>query len=72
MAKKRMSAPAVALNARIEAACSELKLPTVARLYESLCDEAVRKQQGILDVLVELLEAEVEGRLARRDSALLV
>jgi DNA replication protein DnaC len=66
MARKSMSAQAVALNARIEAACCELKLPTVAGLYDSLCDEAVRKQQGIREVLVELLEAEVEGRLSRR------
>lgn len=66
MTSNRTSAPAAALKARIEAGCRELKLPTVERLYESICDEAVRKQQCVREVIAELLEAEVESRLSRR------
>ncbi len=54
------------LNHRIEAACVELKLPLVAKLFDQFCDQAARKKQSIRDVLVELLESEVDGRLTRR------
>jgi DNA replication protein DnaC len=63
---KRTNAQTAAFNARIEAACRQLRLPTVRRLFDRMCDEATRKQQTPREVLAELLEAELEERLARR------
>jgi len=64
--RKRTNAQSAALNARIEAACRQLRLPTVRRLFDTMCDEALRKQQSVREVLAELLDAELEERLARR------
>jgi DNA replication protein DnaC len=63
---KTTSAQTAALNARVGHACRELKLPTVRRLFETMCDEAVRKQQTVRELLAELFEAELEERLTRR------
>lgn len=63
---KRRGAQIAAFNARIEGACHELKLPTVRRLFDELCDDAARKQQSMRELLVELLEAEIDERLTRR------
>lgn len=63
---KRTSAQTAAFNLRTDGACRELRLPTVRRLFESMCDEAVRKQRTTRELLAELLEAEVDERLTRR------
>jgi DNA replication protein DnaC len=66
MARAGSNAQTAALDARIKAACRELKLPTVARLFATVCDEATRKQQTTREILAELFEAETEERMVRR------
>jgi len=66
MARACSNAETAALDARIKAACRELKLPTVAHLFAVVCDEATRKQKRTRDVIAELLEAETEERMAHR------
>jgi len=63
---KRTNAKTAALDARIQAACRQLRLPTVRRLFATMCDEATRKQLTPREVIAELLDAELEERLARR------
>jgi DNA replication protein DnaC len=66
MGHNKTSAHLAAIKARIDAACSELKLSAVQRLYETICDQALRANRSPLEVIADLLEAEVEQRQQRR------
>lgn len=54
------------LTARLEAACAELRLATVGKLFAPMCEQAGRKNQTAAEILAELLEAEAEDRRGRR------
>ena len=66
--KIHQDAEKVSFSMRIEAACSELKLSTLASMVEDICEQATRRQQSTLEVLALLLETEVEDRQGRRIS----
>lgn len=66
MTRTKVDPKTVALNARIDAACAELKLSTVAQLYPEICERAVRQGTSVREVLCELLVAELEQRTGRR------
>ena len=55
-----------ATDTLVRAHATELKLPTVAKRFKPLADEATREQQTPIGYLAALLEAEISDRAERR------